>query len=147
MKIRNLRWYIAALLFIATVINYVDRQALSIVAPILTKELHITPVQYAGILQGFLYAYTVMYVVSGFIVDRWGTRLALTGFMLWWSVSNMLHAFASTAGQLGAYRVLLGIGEPGSFMAATKAASEWYPARERAFVNGLGERRRGSRER
>ena len=61
MKIPHLRWYIAALLFTATVINYVDRQALSILAPVLTKEMNLSPVQYAGILQGFLYAYTVMY--------------------------------------------------------------------------------------
>ncbi len=138
MKIPNLRWYIAALLFTATVINYVDRQALSVLAPVLTKELHLSDVDYASILQAFLYAYTVMYLVSGIIVDRWGTRIALSAFMTWWSVSNMLHAFARTAFGLGAFRVLLGIGEPGNFMAATKAASEWYPPKERAFLNGLG---------
>jgi MFS transporter, ACS family, hexuronate transporter len=137
MKIRHLRWYVAALLFTATVINYVDRQALSIVAPVLTKELRLSPVEYANILQAFLYAYTVMYLVSGVIVDRWGTRLALGAFMTWWSVSNMLHAFASSAFSLGAFRLLLGIGEPGNFMAATRVSSEWYPAKERAFVNGL----------
>ena len=81
MKIPRLRWWIAALLFAATVINYIDRQALSIVAPILTKELHLSPSQYANILQVFLYAYTVMYIVSGILVDRWGTRVALTVFM------------------------------------------------------------------
>lgn len=136
-KIRHLRWYVAALLFTATVINYIDRQALSIVAPILTKELHLSPIQYANILQAFLYAYTVMYVVSGIIVDRWGTRLGLGIFMAWWSVSNMLHAFATTALGLGFFRFLLGVGEPGNFMAAVRAVSEWYPAKERAFVNGL----------
>src|SRR6266508_6383101 len=129
MKIRRLRWYIAALLFTATVINYVDRQALSIVAPVLTRELRLSPVVYAGILQAFLYAYTVMYVVSGVIVDRWGTRLALGLFMTWWSVANMLHAFVNSAFSLGAFRLLLGLGEPGNFMAATKVASEWYPPR------------------
>jgi ACS family hexuronate transporter-like MFS transporter len=137
MKIRHLRWYVAALLFTATVINYVDRQVLSIVAPVLTKELALSPVEYAAILQAFLWAYTVMYLVSGVIVDRWGTRLSLAAFMLWWSVSNMLHAFATSAFSLGAFRLLLGIGEPGNFMAATRVSSEWYPPKERAFVNGL----------
>ncbi len=137
MKVPHLRWIIAGLLFTATVINYVDRQALSIVAPVLTRELHLTPVQYANILQGFLYAYTVMYLVSGILVDRWGTRRALAAFMVWWSVSNMLHAFARTAAGLGMFRILLGIGEPGNFMASARAASEWYPPRERAFLNGL----------
>ena len=72
MKIPHLRWYVAALLFLATVINYVDRQALSVVAPVLTKELELTPVAYANVLQAFLWAYTVMYVISGIIVDKWG---------------------------------------------------------------------------
>src|ERR1051326_8870694 len=89
-KIPHLRWWIAGLLFTATVINYIDRQALSIVAPVLTKELHLTAVQYANMLQGFLYAYTVMYLVSGILVDRWGTRRALATFMVWWSISNVL---------------------------------------------------------
>jgi ACS family hexuronate transporter-like MFS transporter len=136
-KIPHLRWYIAALLFTATVINYVDRQALSILAPVLTRELHLSAVDYANILQGFLYAYTVMYLVSGVIVDWWGTRIALGAFMTWWSISNMLHAFARTAFGLGAFRVLLGLGEPGNFMAASKATSEWYPPKERAFLNGV----------
>ena len=137
MKVPHLRWYIAALLFLATVINYVDRQALSVVAPVLTKELNLTPVAYANILQAFLYAYTVMYLFSGIIVDRWGTRLSLSVFMVWWSVANMLHAFVASALQLGVFRLLLGAGESGNFMAAVKAASEWFPAKERAFVNGL----------
>jgi ACS family hexuronate transporter-like MFS transporter len=136
-KVPHLRWYIAALLFAATVINYVDRQVLSVLAPVLTKELQLSPTQYANILQGFLIAYTVMYVVSGIIVDRWGTRIAMTAFMTWWSISNMLHAFATSALGLGAFRVLLGIGEPGNFMAASKAISEWYPPKERGFMNGV----------
>ena len=85
MKIPHLRWYIAAMLFAATVINYIDRQTLSIVAPVLTKELQISPVEYSNILQAFLIAYMVMYIGSGFLVDRWGTRISLAVFMAWWS--------------------------------------------------------------
>jgi len=70
-------------------------------------------------------------------VDRWGTRLSMGLFMTWWSISNMLHAFVQSAFGLGVFRLLLGIGEPGNFMAATKVTSEWYPPKERAFVNGL----------
>jgi ACS family hexuronate transporter-like MFS transporter len=139
MKILHLRWWIAALLFASTVINYIDRQSLSIVAPVLTRELRLTPTQYAAILQGFLSAYTVMYLVSGILVDRWGTRRALAAFMLWWSVSSVLHAWARTAAQLGFFRVLLGIGEPGNFMAGFRAVSEWYPPQERGFMNGVGQ--------
>ena len=103
----------------------------------MTKELHISPIQYSNILPAFLVAYTMMYLGSGLLVDKWGTRLSLACFMGWWSVSNMLHAFASTAMQFGVCRFLLGVGEPGNFMAAFKAISEWYPAKEKAFVNGL----------
>jgi ACS family hexuronate transporter-like MFS transporter len=137
MTIPRLRWYIAAMLFTATVINYIDRQTLSIVAPVLTKELHISPLEYSYILQAFLIAYTLMYLGSGFLVDRWGTRISLAIFMAWWSVSNMLHTFARTAVELGIFRLLLGIGEPGAFIGSFKAISEWYPPKEKAFVNGL----------
>src|SRR5450755_1204740 len=86
-----------------------------------------------------------MYIGSGFLVDRWGTRVSLAVFMAFWSISNMLHAFARTAFQLGVFRALLGIGEPGNFMAGFKAISEWYPPREKGFVNGLQNAGRGFR--
>jgi len=137
MRIPHLRWWIAALLFLSTVINYIDRQTLSVLAPVLTRELNLSPIEYSNILTAFLAAYTVMYVGSGFLVDRWGTRLSLSVFMVWWSVANMAHAFAQGVWSLGILRFLLGMGESGNFMAAFKAVSEWYPAKERALVNGL----------
>src|SRR5512145_661436 len=108
MKMRNVRWYVAALLFSSTVINYIDRQTLSVVAPVLTKELNISPVEYSYILQAFLVAYTLMYVLSGPLVDRWGTRISLAVFVAWWSASNALHMFARSPFQLAAFRFLLG---------------------------------------
>jgi MFS transporter, ACS family, hexuronate transporter len=137
MRIPHLRWWIAALLFLSTVINYIDRQTLSVLSPVLTRELHLSPIEYSNILTAFLAAYTVMYVGSGFLVDRWGTRISLSVFMVWWSVANMAHAFAQGVWSLGILRFLLGMGESGNFMAAFKAVSEWYPAKERALVNGL----------
>ena len=137
MKIPNLRWWIATLLFLSTVINYIDRQTLAVVAPVLTKELNLSPTEYSRILSVFLGAYTLMYLGSGVLVDRWGTRRALGTFIAWWSSANILHAFARTGNQLAACRFLLGLGEPGNFMAATRATSEWFPVKERAFVNGL----------
>ena len=77
------------------------------------------------------------YVGSGFLVDRWGTRWSLAIFMICWSVSNMLHAAARSAVQLGVFRALLGISEPGNFMAGFRVISEWYPAKEKGFLNGL----------
>ncbi len=136
-KIPHLRWGIAALLFFSTVINYVDRQALSVLAPVLTKELGISNIEYSNILTAFLAAYTLMYVGSGFLVDRWGARLALSVFIVWWSLANMSHALAVGVWSLGALRFLLGLGESGNFMAAFRVVSEWYPAKERALVHGL----------
>ncbi|HEU0123066.1 MAG TPA: MFS transporter [Bryobacteraceae bacterium] len=137
MQIPHLRWWIAALLFLSTVINYIDRQTLSVLSPVLTRELQLSPVGYSNVLTAFLAAYTVMYVGSGFLVDRWGTRLSLSVFMVWWSAANMLHAFAQGVWSLGILRFLLGMGESGNFMAAFKAVSEWYPAKERALIHGL----------
>ena len=137
MKLRNVRWYIAGLLFASTVINYIDRQTLSVVAPVLTKDLNISPTEYAAILQAFLIAYTIMYVLSGPLVDRWGTKVSLAVFVAWWSASNALHMFARTPFQLAAFRFMLGVGEPGNYNAAARIASEWYPPKERAFINGL----------
>ena len=137
MKIPHLRWYIAALLFTASAINYIDRQTLSIVAPVLTREMHITAVEYSTMVQAFLIAYTLMCVGSGILIDRWGTRRALSVFMTWWSASNMIHAAARSALQLSVFRFLLGAGESGSFIASFKAISEWYPAKEKALINGL----------
>ena len=114
MKLRNLRWWIAALIFASTVINYIDRQALSVVAPVVTRELGISQIEYGNILQWFLIAYTVMYVGSGVLVDRWGTRVSLAVFAAWWSAANVLHMFARSAVQLSVFRFLLGVGEPGT---------------------------------
>ncbi|MBL8227759.1 MAG: MFS transporter [Bryobacterales bacterium] len=133
----RIRWWIAALLFVATVINYIDRQTLSVIAAKVTSELGITNTEYANILTAFLVPYTAMYIVSGWMVDRLGTRMSLSIFMAWWSLANALHAFATGPWSLGAFRFLLGMGESGNFMAAEKAISEWFPAKERALANGL----------
>ena len=137
MRVPHLRWWIAGLLFFSTVINYVDRQTLSVLAPVITAELGISEIEYANVLTAFLAAYTAMYVGSGLLVDRLGTRTALSLFVVWWSLANMAHAFVRGVWSLGLLRFLLGMGESGNFMAAFKAVSEWYPPRERAFVHGL----------
>jgi len=100
---------------------------------VLTKELGLTPISYATILQAFLWAYTLMYVISGVIVDRWGS-LSLRLFMVWWSVANMLHGCANSAVQLGVFRFLLGAGESGNFMAAMKLPRDFLPGSERSLA-------------
>ena len=136
-KIRNLRWIIAALVFVNTVINYVDRQTLSVLAPRITKELNISNIEYGYIVQAFLIAYTAMYVVAGVIIDRWGVKLVYGAATVWWSIAAILHAAVHSAIGLGIYRFLLGVGESFNFIAATAVASEWYPPKDRAMLSGL----------
>lgn len=136
-RIPHLRWWIVALIFGASVLNYVDRQALSILAPTIQKDLALSNEDYAAVLNWFLVAYTVALIVSGKIVDRFGVRFSLALFVGWWSISNILTGFARSAASLGACRFLLGLGEAGNWTAAPKAVSEWFPARERALAIGI----------
>lgn len=136
-KIPNLRWVIAALLFLNTVNNYIDRQALAIVAPHLSHELGITNIQYGYITQAFLIAYTAMYFVSGLMIDSWGVRMVYGLATVWWSIAAMLHATVRSAFGLGCFQFLLGVGESSNFTAAQKVSGIWYPVSERGTVNGL----------
>jgi ACS family hexuronate transporter-like MFS transporter len=136
-KIPNLRWWIAGLVFLSTVINYVDRQTLSILAPQITRNLHVGERQYAFIVQEFLIAYTVMYLVSGVIIDRWGVKKSFAAATTWWSIAEVLHIFARNTFQLGVCRLLLGIGESANFIAAGKISAEWYPPKDRGTMNGI----------
>lgn len=133
----NRRWVILGLLFLATVINFVDRQTLSILAPTLRSELSLSESDYANVVTAFLVAYTVMYSVSGRLLDRFGVRLGLAACIGWWSLATMLTARASSAFSLAAFRFLLGVGEPGIFPGGVKVCSEWFPRRLRAFAIGF----------
>jgi ACS family hexuronate transporter-like MFS transporter len=136
-KIPNLRWIIAGMLFLATMINYLDRTALSIVSVDVRREFNLNEQDYSHILTLFLFAYAVMYAGSGYIVDRLGTRTGFAVFMFTWSLAQMLHAFAIGKWTLGAFRFMLGLAEPGNWPAAAKAVAEWFPARQRALGIGI----------
>jgi MFS transporter, ACS family, hexuronate transporter len=135
--IKNLRWLIAALVFLSTVINYVDRQTLSVLAPQLTKELGLSNIEYGWISQAFLIPYTAMFIVSGILIDRHGVKLVYAVATAWWSIAAMLHAVASSAMGLGVFRFLLGAAESANFVGAEKVAAEWYPPKDRGTLNGL----------
>ncbi|MDR2675447.1 MAG: MFS transporter [Opitutaceae bacterium] len=138
MKIPNFRWFIIALVFLAAVLNYIDRQALSLLAPdYIKKDLGLDDSGYASIVNIFLVAYTISYLVSGRLIDKLGTRLGMAVFVAFWSVSNMLTAAAHGFRSLGAYRFALGLGEAGVWPAASKSVSEWFPAKERALAIGV----------
>ncbi len=137
MKIKGMRWWIVVLLFAAAVLNYIDRQTLSALAPTIQKDLVMDDQQYANVINIFLIAYTIAYLISGRIADKIGTRASLFFFVAWWSIANMLTAASRGVTSLGIYRFALGLGEAGIWPAASKAVSEWFPAKERAIAIGI----------
>jgi ACS family hexuronate transporter-like MFS transporter len=136
-KIPKLRWFIAGLLLAATVINYTDRLTLSVVIPDVRHHLTLSDEDYAQIVSIFLFAYAIMYAVSGYLVDRLGTRKGFALFISTWSLAEILHGFAEGKWSLAFCRFLLGLGEPGNFPAATKAVAEWFPADQRGIGVGI----------
>jgi ACS family hexuronate transporter-like MFS transporter len=126
-----------ALAFFATLINYLDRQALSVAAPILREQFHLTNIDYSRILFAFMLAYTIMNGFCGVMIDRLGTRAGYALFVGWWSLCALLHAFARGALSLGVFRFLLGLGEAGNWPAAVKVVAEWFPVEERSFASGI----------
>ena len=137
MKLRGLRWWVIVLIFLAAVLNYVDRQTLSALAPTIQRDLGLDDRSYANVVNIFLVAYTLSYLVAGKLADKFGTRIGMGLFVAWWSVSNMLTAAAHGLRSMSGYRFLLGLGEAGVWPAASKAVSEWFPPRERALAIGL----------
>jgi len=133
----KLRWWIAGSIFLATTINYIDRQALSVAAPIIRQDLQLSNEDYGWIVSAFLLAYAIMQIVSGRFIDKIGTKRGFSIAVIWWSIANMAHAFSKGLLSLGAFRFLLGIGEAGNYPAAMKAISEWFPKSERTKAVGI----------
>jgi MFS transporter, ACS family, hexuronate transporter len=132
-----LRWGLVGLLFLASVLNYVDRQTLAILAPTIQKDLGMTDSQYAMVNNFFLVAYTISYLVSGRLTDKLGPRKALALYISFWSVANMLTGLSRSLASLSAFRFLLGLGEAGNWTTAPKLVSEWFSAKERGLAVGL----------
>lgn len=137
MKIRNFRWWIAGLLLLASVLNYLDRNTVAVLAPSIQKDLGVTDQEYAHVMSFFMIAYTIAYLGSGWLVDVLGPRIALSAFVAWWSISNSLTGLARGAASLGAFRFMLGLGEAGGYTASPKVVAEWFPARDRGIAVGL----------
>lgn len=137
MKLAGLRWWIVALLFGAAVLNYVDRNSLSLLAPTIQRQLGFDDQAYARIQNSFQIAYTVALLASGCMVDKFGARFSLALFVAWWSLASFLTGFANSVFMLGACWFMLGLGEAGNWTASPKAAQEWFPARERGLAMGI----------
>ena len=125
------------LVFLATIINYLDRQTLSVLAPMLREEFGMTNVTYSRVTFAFLLAYTIANGISGPLIDRLGTRLGYALTMIVWSSAAMMHALATNALTLGIFRFLLGLGEAGNWPGGVKVVAEWFPVRERALASGI----------
>jgi MFS transporter, ACS family, aldohexuronate transporter len=131
------RWLMISLVFLGTAINYLDRQTLSVVAPVLIDQFHMSNEAYSRVIFAFMLAYTIMNGVFGPLIDRLGTRVGYALTAAWWSAAAMLHAFASGVWSLGFFRFLLGMGEAGNWPAGVKVVAEWFPTRERALASGI----------
>ena len=132
-KINGLRWVIVGLIFFATLINYIDRLTISVLAPAITKDLNLTNTEFGGIATWFLFAYTISQSLSGKLYDRVGIKKGFTVSIVMWSLAAMAHAWSVGIRSLSAFRFLLGLGEAGNWPGAAKTVAEWFPARQRAF--------------
>lgn len=143
MKIKGLRWWVIALIALATVINYIDRQALVVLWPSISEDLYPDKSMterkeiYALISVVFMFSYAFGQSIFGKIFDKVGTRIGFVLSIGFWSISTALHAFAKGVVSFSIFRSLLGISEAGNWPGAAKGNAEWFPIKERAFAQGL----------
>jgi MFS transporter, ACS family, hexuronate transporter len=133
----RVRWVICGLLFFATTVNYMDRQVLGILKPLLERDLHWNEADYGWMVSAFQLAYAMMMPIAGRLLDRIGVRTGYALAALVWSLASMSHALCRTSWQFIAARFGLGIGEASNFPAAIKTVAEWFPEKERALATGL----------
>lgn len=132
-RLRGLRWWIISLIFLATLINYIDRLTISVLAPVITRDLGLTNTEFGGIITWFLLAYTISQGLSGKLYDRVGAKRGFVYSITLWSIAAMAHAFARGLASLSVFRFVLGLGEAGNWPGAAKTVAEWFPIRERAL--------------
>ncbi|MBO0947713.1 MFS transporter [Fibrella forsythiae] len=131
------RWQITALLFVATTINYLDRQVISLLKPTLEQVFNWSETDYSHIVMAFQGAYALSFVMFGWSIDRIGAKLGYSISVFVWSLAAMLHAVASGTVSFGVFRAMLGLGEGGNFPASIKTVTEWFPQKERAYATGI----------
>ncbi len=128
------RWWIVWTLFFSTAINYINRQTLSVLAPLVSREFHLNHSQLSNIFGAFQFAYAGTWLIGGIFLDVVGTRLGLSIAVIWWSLVSVATSFANSAFSFGALRFLLGIGEGFNWPGASKAVAEHFPAQERSLA-------------
>lgn len=137
MKLKGLRWWIITLIAIATIINYIDRNALAVMWPGISADLQLDKEQYAFVVSCFLILYGISQSISGRIFDKIGTRIGMVLSITIWSVAAALHSFSQGILSFSIFRGILGLGEAGNWPGATKSNAEWFPIKERAFAQGI----------
>ena len=137
MKIKGLRWWIIGLIFIATVINYVDRTAFALLWPQMGEDLGMDKSDYAFLLNIFMATYAISKFLSGRLYDKIGTRIGFTLSIIVWSLAAAFHAIAKGLISFSMVRGLLGLGEAGLWPGAVKSNGEWFPAKQRALAQGI----------
>jgi len=137
MKLKGLRWWIIGLIFIATVINYIDRTAFALLWPEMGEDLGMDNSDYALMLNFFLFTYAASKFLSGRLYDKIGTRIGFVLSIIVWSVAAALHALAKGVVSLSIVRGLLGLGEAGLWPGAVKNNGEWFPVKQRALAQGI----------
>jgi ACS family hexuronate transporter-like MFS transporter len=133
----NFRWYVCGLLFFATTVNYIDRQVLGLLKPVLEKELGWSEANYGWIVFAFQTAYALMMPFAGRLLDWVGTRLGYAVAVTFWSLAAMAHSLARGVPGFGLARFALGLSESANFPAAIKTVADWFPQRERALATGI----------
>lgn len=131
------QWLVLSLLFAGTTINYTDRIVLSVLLPVIEKEISISPALYGIILGSFQFTYTVGLLGFGFIIDKFGTKLGYLISIIAWSISSAFHGLCSSGFCLAAWRAVFGLSASGNFPAAIKSVSEWFNVDRRAFATAL----------
>ncbi len=134
--LKRLRWWIVLLVCVGTILNYLARNSLGVLAPQLTHDLHFSTQQYSWVVAAFQVAYTVMQPICGAIIDSLGLKVAFALFAIAWSLANMAHGFAGGWMSLAFFRGLLGLSESAAIPAGVKAVSEWFPAKDRSVAIG-----------
>lgn len=134
---RNIRWWMLSLVFLATTINYLDRQVMGLLKPVLEKEFSWDEKDYSYIVMAFTTTYAIGYMAMGRFIDRVGTKIGYAVSLIVWSLASIGHGLVkSTIGFIIA-RSTLGISEAGNFPAAIKSVAEWFPKKERALATGI----------
>ena len=136
-RLGRVRWTICAMLFVATSINYMDRQVISLLKPTLQQSIGLTEIDYGYIVAAFQLAYAIGLIAAGRLVDKLGARRGYPLFMSVWSLATIAHALARSALGFGVARFFLGLGEAGNFPAAIKTVAHWFPQRERSLATGI----------